>query len=127
MMALSDKKINEFKEILLELKFQLENSLKETSSDVKSSEDISGYTQHQADIGTDTFDKTVSVELSNEELKIYKQINRALAKIDEKTYGVCDISGKDIPVKRLSAIPYATMTVDSQEKVERGEVLNEFL
>ena len=49
-----------------------------------------------------------------------RQIDRALEKIDENTYGICDLSGEEIPLKRLEAIPYATMTVKAQEQLEKG-------
>ena len=53
-------------------------------------------------------------------MSIVRQIDRALDKIEEGTYGICDITGKDISKARLEAIPYATMTVDAQEKYEKG-------
>ena len=40
--------------------------------------------------------------------------------MEEGTYGVCDVTGEEIPVKRLEAVPYATMTVQAQEKYEKG-------
>jgi DnaK suppressor protein len=49
-----------------------------------------------------------------------RQIDRALEKIQEGTYGICDVSGEEIPVKRLEAIPYATMTVKAQQQMEKG-------
>ncbi len=43
-----------------------------------------------------------------------------MEKIDEGTYGFCDITKKEIPKARLQAIPYATMTVEAQNKMEKG-------
>ncbi len=48
------------------------------------------------------------------------KIERSLEKINDGTYGVCDITGEEIPLARLEAIPYATMTVKAQEKFEKG-------
>ena len=53
---------------------------------------------------------------------LLRQIDRALEKINEGTYGVCDVSGEEIPIKRLEAVPYAVMTVKSQERWEKGLV-----
>ena len=53
---------------------------------------------------------------------LLKQIDRALEKIEEKTYGICDITGEDIPIPRLEAVPYAVMTVKAQEKFEKGQL-----
>lgn len=119
-MALKKNEIEKFKERLLEMRAQLTNSLKESTKEVKSSERSAGYSQHQADEGTDDFDRAVSLELSTKEYQLLKQIDRALEKIEDDTYGVCDVTEKPIPVKRLEAIPYATMTVEAQDKLEKG-------
>ncbi|QVL57537.1 MAG: TraR/DksA family transcriptional regulator [Simkaniaceae bacterium] len=119
-MALKKNDIEKFKTRLLEMKQQLGVSLKSVSDDVKISEESKGYSQHQADEGTDDFGKTISIEVSTKEQGIIRQIDRALEKIEDGTYGVCDVTGDDIPIKRLEAVPYATMTVAAQEKLEKG-------
>ncbi len=48
------------------------------------------------------------------------KVELILEKIEEGTYGICDLSQEEIPLKRLDAIPYATMTVKTQEKFEKG-------
>ena len=58
--------------------------------------------------------------MTSKEYEILRQIERALEKISEETYGICDISGEDIPLARLEAVPYATMTVKAQERAEKG-------
>lgn len=83
-------------------------------------DDAKGYSQHSADEGTDDFIKNINLEVTNKEFGVLRQIDRALEKIEEETYGICDISNEEIPIKRLEAIPYATMTVKSQEKFEKG-------
>ena len=119
-MPLKAKELEKYKNELIELRKQLTNSIQGVKEEVKEQDESKGYSQHQADEGTDDFGRTISLELTNKEYSVLKQIDRALAKIDEATYGMCDISGKEIPKKRLDAIPYATMTVDAQEKLEKG-------
>jgi len=119
-MALKKNEIEKFKNRLIEMRNQLIHILRNVSEDVKSAEEPKGYSQHQADEGTDDFDQTISIEVSTKEQGILRQIERALAKIEEGTYGICDVSGKEIPMKRLEAVPYASMTVESQEKFEKG-------
>ena len=119
-MPLKPEEIKKFKEDLLKLRFKITGNIKEAKEEVKELDESKGYSQHQADEGTDDFGKTINMEVSNKEYGIIKQIDRALEKIEEGTYGICDISGKEIPKARLLAIPYATMTVDSQEKFEKG-------
>lgn len=119
-MSLKKNQILEFKKRLEDMRNQLTRSVKEASEVVMADDKTKGYSQHQADEGTDDFDRIVSQELTDKELKILKQIDRALEKIQDGTYGVCDLTGDEIPIKRLEAIPYATMTVQAQEKLEKG-------
>ena len=119
-MALKKADIEKFKKRLEEMRDQMTHLIRDTSEDVKSTDQAKGYSQHQADEGTDDFNRTISLEVSSKEFGILRQIERALEKIAEGTYGVCDISGEEIPIARLEAIPYATMTVQSQDKFEKG-------
>lgn len=119
-MPLSKKDIEAFKSRLLELRGQVTKQLRGSTEEVKKPDEATGYSQHQADQGTDDFDRTISLEVTNQEYSLLRQIERALEKIDENTYGICDISGEEIPKARLEAIPYATMTVKAQEKLEKG-------
>ena len=119
-MRFTDVELQKFKARLEELKVQHSHSLKGTSQEVKTPDEGRGASQHHADEGTDDFGRTISIEVSSREMVVLRQIDRALAKIEEGTYGVCDISGEEIPMRRLEAIPYATMTVGSQDKLEKG-------
>jgi len=119
-MPLQQSDIDRFKIKLEELRNQLTRTLKGSSAEVKTPDEAAGYSQHQADQGTDDFDRTITLEVSSREYGILRQVERALEKIEENTYGICDISGEDIPIPRLEAVPYATMTVKAQEKLEKG-------
>ena len=119
-MALKKADIAKFKQRLESLRAQLTHSLKGSTAEVKTPDEATGYSQHQADQGTDDFDRTISLEVTSKEYAILRQIDRALEKIAENTYGICDITGEEIPVPRLDAVPYATMTVKAQEKFEKG-------
>ncbi|MBA3603003.1 MAG: TraR/DksA family transcriptional regulator [Parachlamydiaceae bacterium] len=119
-MPLKTNEVAKFKKRLEELRAQLTRLLKGSTAEVKSSDDSGGYSQHQADQGTDDFDRTIILEVSSREYEILRQINRALEKIEEETYGICDVSGEEIPLARLEAVPYANMTVKAQEKIEKG-------
>jgi DnaK suppressor protein len=119
-MPLKTNEVAKFKKRLEDLRAQLTRLLKGSTAEVKSSDDSGGYSQHQADQGTDDFDRTIILEVSSREYEILRQVDRALEKIDEKTYGICDVSGEEIPIARLEAVPYANMTVKAQEKIEKG-------
>jgi DnaK suppressor protein len=117
-MSLDKQEIEKFKKRLEELRDQLSNMVRGTTETVKSSDEQGS--QYQADEGTDDFVRNVNLEVSGKEIKILRQIERALEKINEDTYGICDLTEEPIPLARLEAIPYATMTVKAQEKVEKG-------
>lgn len=119
-MKLKKADLEKFKKKLLELRAQITRTFRGTAAEVKTPDEATGYSQHQADQGTDDFDRTINMELTEREYNILRQIDRALEKIEDNTYGICDISGKDIPLARLEVLPYATMTVDAQEKLEKG-------
>jgi DnaK suppressor protein len=119
-MALKKTEIAKFKKRLEEMRAHLTHSLKGSTEEVKKIDEGTGYSQHQADQGTDDFDRTISLEVTSREYNLLKLIDRALEKIEEGTYGVCDITGEPIPLPRLEAVPYATMTVKAQEQLEKG-------
>ena len=119
-MPLDKREVERLKKRLEELRDQLSNTVRGTTETVKLTDENGGYSQHKVDEGTDDFVRNVNLEVSEKEMKVLRQIERALEKISEDTYGVCDLTEEEIPLARLEAIPYATMTVKAQEKVEKG-------
>jgi len=119
-MALKKSEINQFKKRLEEMRNKLIGALQISTSEVKKPDEATGYAQHQADQGTDDFDRKLSLELTSQEFQLLRQIERALEKVNEGTYGICDISGEEIPKARLEAMPYALTTVKAQEQLEKG-------
>ena len=119
-MALKKADVARFKKRLEEMRDQMTNLIRDTTEDVKTAEETKGYSQHQADEGTDDFNRTVTLEVTSKEFDVLRQIEHALDRIEEGTYGICEVTGEEIPMARLEAIPYATMTVKAQEKFEKG-------
>ncbi len=81
--------------------------------------DLSSYAFHQADQGTDTQEHEKSVYLLETEKEKVKQLNQALKRIYEKTYGICEICGSYIPDARLKIIPYARYCIECKTKEEK--------
>jgi DnaK suppressor protein len=121
-MALKKADIEKFKTRLEQLKARLQKMIRGGASEVTTPDEATGYSQHQADEGTDEFDRTIGFGVIDDEYKVLRQVERALEKIKDGTYGKCDVTGDEIPVARLEAIPYATMTVRAQEQYEKGLV-----
>jgi RNA polymerase-binding protein DksA len=76
--------------------------------------------QHIADHATDTFDRELDETLEEHAEHVLEEIDLALARIDEGTYGRCAVCGREIPEDRLAAVPYATLCIDDKRKQERG-------
>ncbi len=119
-MALTRDQVEKFKKRLEEMRERITHTLAGTTKEVKRPDEATGYSQHQADQGTDDFDRTINLEVTSKEYELLRQIDRALEKIRENSYGICEVSGEEIPLPRLEALPYATMTVKAQEKFEQG-------
>jgi RNA polymerase-binding transcription factor DksA len=82
--------------------------------------EASAFGMHQADAGSDAYDKDFALSLLSQEQDALYEVEEALKRIDNGTYGVCEISGKNIPHLRLEALPFARFTVECQADIERG-------
>jgi RNA polymerase-binding protein DksA len=78
-----------------------------------------GAGNDQADVGSTTLERDHEMSLANNARDMLDQIERALAKIDDGTYGVCESCGKAIGKGRLQAFPRATLCVSCKEREER--------
>lgn len=94
-----------------------EDTLKRSAKD--DAGDLSGYGQHMADAGTDTFDRDFALSLVSSEQEALTEIDAAIKRINNGTYGVCELTGKPISRERLLAVPFARFSVESQAEVER--------
>jgi DnaK suppressor protein len=86
-----------------------------------SSGDLSGYSFHMADAGTDAYEREKAFLFASSEGRTLLEINEALRRVYAGTYGVCEISGKPISRARLEALPWARYTLEVQESLEKEE------
>ncbi len=77
-----------------------------------------GLGNHIADDGTDAFEQAASLALQRNQERLLAEVERALQKLDEGTYGLCERCGTEIDFARLKAIPYATYCIHCQSRVE---------
>lgn len=112
-MPLQASEIENFKKKLEHLRDRISHQVKGTS-DAFAAEGLS------LEEGEEDASQKLSLEVSGKELATLRQIARALEKIEENTYGICDVTGEEISIARLEAVPYAIMTVKAQEKLEKG-------
>lgn len=106
---------------LLELREQLLRQMDGLAKE--SAEEISGYSLHMADSGTDNFDRDFALSLLSSDQDAIYEIEEALKRIEKNTYGVCELTGKPIPKARLEAIPWTRFTVQAQAQLEREGAL----
>jgi DnaK suppressor protein len=78
-----------------------------------------GFDEEYADSGTATFEREKDLSLVNNLRDLMDKIDKALAKIDGGTYGLCDRCGKPIEKARLKALPYATLCLKDKQAEER--------
>lgn len=122
---LTKKDLIYFKKLILKRKEEVIDQIKHISEDtLKKSQkdaagDISGYTYHMADVATDTYDREFSLTLASNERKIIYEIDDAIKKIEEGTYGICEECKNLIVKTRLKALPYARLCLKCQENTEK--------
>jgi DnaK suppressor protein len=108
---------------LLHLRDTLLDSMMGVSRDTLRSRaegsEASAFGMHQADAGSDAYDRDFALSLLSQEQDALYEIEEALKRIEGGTYGVCEMSGKPIPHARLEAIPFARFTVECQTQIEK--------
>ena len=119
------KELSEYKKIILKIKEKVVGDIKHISEDTlkksqkDASGDISGYSYHMADVATDTYDREFSLGLASNEQKALYELDDALKRIEEGTFGICEECKCVMTKTRLKAVPYARLCVKCQEKKER--------
>jgi len=119
------KELDYYKEKLFNFKDDVLTQIRDISKDtlMKSqkdmSGDISGYGIHLADVATDNYERDFNLSLVSSERRIVLDIDAALKRIEDKTYGICALCKKFIAKNRLSAIPHAKYCRKCKEKVEK--------
>lgn len=95
-----------------------EETLKRSSKD--DSGDLSSYGQHMADAGTDTFDRDFALSLVSSEQEALTEIDAAIKRIHDGTYGICEITQKPIAKERLLAVPFTRYSAEAQKDLEKN-------
>ncbi|MFH1202647.1 MAG: TraR/DksA family transcriptional regulator [Candidatus Omnitrophota bacterium] len=120
------KDLKYFKKIIAELRAKALEEVQQISEDsLKQSQreaagDISTYTYHMADVATDTYDREFSMGLASNERKLLYEIEDALKRIDDSTFGICEGCQKAISKSRLKAVPYTRLCLKCQSIREKG-------
>jgi len=81
--------------------------------------ELSSYDQHQADLGTETFEREKDLSILEQVEAELADVEHALRRLDEGTYGMCEVCGKPIPEERLEAMPATRFCLEHQAQAER--------
>jgi len=118
-----DPFVRKQKEKLLQLRDTMVDSMAGVAQDTLRSRaegsEASAFGMHQADAGSDAYDRDFALSLLSQEQDALYEIDQALKRIELGTYGKCEMSGKQIPRARLEAIPFARFTVECQSQLEK--------
>ncbi|MGE5308455.1 MAG: TraR/DksA family transcriptional regulator [Deltaproteobacteria bacterium] len=115
------KESDDFRKLILGRRNEILEDLGDRDQTLKQSQkeasgDISGYTYHMADVATDNYDREFSLGIASNERQMLYELDDALKRIDDNTYGLCEDCKAQISKTRLKAIPYTRRCLSCQEK-----------
>lgn len=122
------EKFRRYYKLLVELRNHLtgqidthsEETLKRSSKD--DAGDLSSYGQHMADAGTDTFDRDFALSLVSSEQEALSEVEAAIKRIKDGSYGICEINQKPIAKERLLAVPFTRYSAEAQKEIEKNRM-----
>jgi RNA polymerase-binding transcription factor DksA len=107
---------------LLDLKDTLLDAMRGVARDnLHSGSDTSAFGMHQADAGSDAYDRDFALSMLSKEQGSLYEIDEALKRIEDGSYGVCELCQKPIKHDRLEALPFTRYTVDCQAELEKRQ------
>ncbi len=118
--------LQRFRNMLLEEKERVAQSLAKHEKIIKHADDESGletgkaHSNHMADQGSDEFQYETTIKFANTEGRYLYNIEEALRRIENGTYGKCQACGKNIGLPRLRRLPYTRLCIECKEKEEAG-------
>lgn len=123
--GLNAKDLEQFREMLLAKRAQLVGDMKTMKAEALSRQDAAGDLSsmpiHMADLGTDNYEQEFTLGLIESERGLLREIDAAIKRIDERTYGLCLATGKPIGKARLKAQPWAKYSYEYMLAQERGQ------
>lgn len=116
----NDEELEYFRQIILKKMEEAEEELnalqRSLRESMENSSDESAYSFHMADAGTDAQEREKTYMLFNRTRKFIKYLDDAIKRIDNKTYGVCKVTGKKISKGRLEAVPHTQLSIEAKLK-----------
>jgi DnaK suppressor protein len=121
--GLSMRELEHFRDLLLDKRRELVGDMSQMEREALRSSggtNLSTLPLHMADMGTDNYEQEFTLGLVEKDRNLLREINAALAKIQNGTYGICEGTGKPISKPRLEAQPWAKYSIEYARQLERG-------
>jgi len=123
-MALSKEQVKQLRQLLITERAKLAGEIKAIAQDTaksprEASGDLSAYTVHMADMAADTYERELSMNIVSSEQELLYQIDDALKRLDDGSFGICQQCNQPVSMSRLKAVPYASMCISCQRAKEQ--------
>lgn len=118
---MNKKELDAYRRILLDKRSELIGDIANMEDEAlrQNSGSLSTLPQHMAEQGSDTFEQSLSLDLAQVDRHLLREIEAALKRIDEGTYGICERTGKRIGADRLAELPWARYSIEAAREMER--------
>lgn len=118
---LSPKELDHFRQLLIRKRAELVGDIADMERTALKAESgsLSNMPSHIAEQGSDASEQSLSLDLAAADRKLIREIDDALKRIENQTYGVCEISGKPIKAERLEELPWARYSIEAAREIER--------
>jgi len=116
----TDEELEHFKELILKRRKNARDDIERMREQVKEAKehagDDSAYSFHMADAGTDAMEREKLYLMIARQQKYIRYLDRALERIENKTYGICKVTGEPIAKERLEAVPHTEISIEAKQK-----------
>ena len=122
--SFTKEQMKNFRQLLITDRAKLAEEIKTIAREASisprdASGDLSAYTIHMADMAADTYDRELSMNLVSSEQEMLYQIDDALKRLEDGSFGLCQQCNQPIAMSRLRAVPYASMCITCQRAKEQ--------
>lgn len=123
---LNKKELDRYREILTRKRAELVGDVSKMEGEALTgnSGSLSHLPQHVADQGSDTYEQSLSLGLAQVDRNLIKEIDDALARIENMTFGVCEMTGKPINKERLEELPWTRYSIEAARAKERRQFIS---
>jgi len=114
------KELAHFRQVLIRKRAELVGDVSQMETEaLQGNSGGTSVPQHMAEQGSDTYDQSLALDLAAADRKLIKEIDDAIKRVDNGTFGICELTGKPIKAERLEELPWARYTIEAARELER--------